>query len=61
VLLGVDGRSDLDGLHSRRHDEEVEFYAFGILMSDGEDIRKLPLSRQALPGSWGAHANAMRM
>jgi hypothetical protein len=25
VLLGVDG---LNGLHSRRHDDEVEFYAF---------------------------------
>ena len=44
VLLGVDGRSDFDGLHSRRHDAEVEFYAFDILVSDGEDVRKLPLS-----------------
>src|SRR4051794_28720907 len=26
VLLGVDGRSDVNGLHSRRHDAEVEFY-----------------------------------
>jgi ATP-dependent DNA ligase len=42
VLLGVDGRSDFNGLHSRRH--EVEFYAFDILVSDGEDLRKLPLS-----------------
>jgi bifunctional non-homologous end joining protein LigD len=31
VLLGVDGRSDFDGLHSRRHDAEVEFYAFDVL------------------------------
>jgi anaerobic glycerol-3-phosphate dehydrogenase len=44
VLLGVDGRSDFNGLHSRRHDHEVEFYAFDILVSDGEDLRKLPLS-----------------
>jgi ATP-dependent DNA ligase len=44
VLLGVDGRSDFDGLHSRRHDHEVEFYAFDMLVSDGEDLRKLPLS-----------------
>ena len=44
VLPGVDGRSDFDGLHSRRHDAEVEFYAFDILVSDGEDVRKLPLS-----------------
>jgi bifunctional non-homologous end joining protein LigD len=44
VLLGVDGRSDFDGLHSRRHNAEVEFYAFDILSSDGEDLRRLPLS-----------------
>ena len=44
VLLGVDGQSDFNGLHSRKHDAEVQFYAFDILMSDGEDVRKLPLS-----------------
>ena len=44
VLLGVDGRSDFDGLHSRQHNDEVQFYAFDVLMSDGEDLRKLPLS-----------------
>src|SRR3984885_3424783 len=27
VLLGVDGVSDSDGLHSRRHDDEVQLYA----------------------------------
>ena len=32
------------GLHSRKHDHEVEFYAFDILVSDGEDLRRLPLS-----------------
>ena len=46
VLLGVDGISDFNGLHSRKHDDEVQFYAFDILVSDGEDIRKLPLSRR---------------
>ena len=44
VLLGVDGRSDFNGLHSRNHDAEVEFYAFDMLVSDGDDLRKLPLS-----------------
>jgi bifunctional non-homologous end joining protein LigD len=44
VLLGVDGRSDFNGLHSRQHDKEVQFYAFDMLVSDGDDIRKLPLS-----------------
>ena len=43
VLLGVDGGSDFDGLHSRRHDDEVQFYAFDMLVGDGEDLRKLPL------------------
>ena len=43
VLLSVDGRSDFNGLHSRKHDAEVEFYAFDILVSDGEDLRKQPL------------------
>jgi bifunctional non-homologous end joining protein LigD len=44
VLLGVDGRSDFNGLHWRKHDGEVEFYAFDMLVSDGEDLRKLPLT-----------------
>ena len=44
VLLGVDGRSDFNGLYSRKHNHEVELYAFDMLVSDGEDLRKLPLS-----------------
>ena len=44
VLLDDDGRSDFDRLHSRKHNQEVEFYAFDILVSDGEDMRSLPLS-----------------
>ena len=43
VLLGVDGISDFDGLHSRRHNDEVQFYAFDILVDGGDDLRKLPL------------------
>ena len=42
VLLGVDGISDFNA-HSRSNDE-VTFYAFDILVSDGEDLRKLPLT-----------------
>ena len=30
--------------YSRKHDVEVEFCAFDVLVSDGEEIRKLPLS-----------------
>ena len=40
----MDGISDFNGLHSRKRDEEVQFYAFDCLVSDGEDVRKLPLS-----------------
>ena len=44
VLLGVDGIADFNALHSRRHDDEVQLYAFDILALDGEDLRGLPLS-----------------
>src|SRR3954454_5190738 len=44
VLLGVDGVSDFNGLHSRHHDDEVQLYAFDVLALGGEDLRKLPLS-----------------
>ena len=48
VLLGVDGRSDFDRLHSCQQNDEVQFYAFDTLANDGDDLRKLPLSmRQA--------------
>ena len=40
VLLNVDGMSDFAALHSRRHDDEVQLYAFG----HGDDYRRLPLS-----------------
>jgi ATP-dependent DNA ligase len=43
VLLGVDGRSDFNGLHSRKHNDEVQFYAFDVLAMQGEDLRQLPL------------------
>lgn len=39
----VDGVSDFDGLHSRKHDSEVQLYAFDALMLDGDDLRKFPL------------------
>jgi hypothetical protein len=55
VLLGVDGRSDFNGLHTRWHDHEVEFYAFDILVSDGEDIRKV-LEPAPLNRTCGRHA-----
>jgi bifunctional non-homologous end joining protein LigD len=45
VLLGVNGISDFDGLHSRKFNDEVQFYAFDMLVSDGEDLRKLRTRR----------------
>ncbi len=44
VLLGVDGVSDFDGLHSRKYDDEAQLYAFDILALGGDDLRALPLS-----------------
>jgi bifunctional non-homologous end joining protein LigD len=44
VVLGVDGVADFNALHSRRHDDEVQLYAFDCLALDGEDLRGLPLS-----------------
>jgi bifunctional non-homologous end joining protein LigD len=43
VVLGVDGISDFDALHSGRHNEEVQLCAFDILVEGGDDLRKLPL------------------
>jgi len=43
VLLGVDGISDFNTLQSRRHDAEVQLYAFDILTLEGDDLRSLPL------------------
>jgi bifunctional non-homologous end joining protein LigD len=43
VVLGVNGISDFDALHSGRHNEEVQLCAFDILAEGGDDLRKLPL------------------
>jgi ATP-dependent DNA ligase len=44
VVLGVDGIADFNALHSRKHNHEVQPYAFDILALDSEDLRGLPLS-----------------
>ena len=44
VILGVDGISDFDALHSGRHNDEVQLCAFDVLAMDSDDLRKLPLS-----------------
>ena len=43
VVLGVDGVSDFDALHSRQHDEEVQLCAFDLLAEGDDYLRKLPL------------------
>jgi ATP-dependent DNA ligase len=44
VILGVDGISDFNALHSGKHNDEVQFCAFDVLAMDGDDLRRLPLS-----------------
>jgi bifunctional non-homologous end joining protein LigD len=44
VILGLDGIADFGALHSRKHNEEVQFCAFDVLAIDGDDVRGLPLS-----------------
>ena len=52
VLLGIDGISDFTALHSRKHDEQVQLYAFDILAFDGEDLRALsPLIQRLSPSN----------
>jgi hypothetical protein len=42
VVLGVDGYSDFNALHSGRHNDEVQLCAFDVLAMDGDDLRNLP-------------------
>jgi bifunctional non-homologous end joining protein LigD len=44
VILGVDGASDFNALHSGKHNEEVQLCVFDVLAMDGDDLRHLPLS-----------------
>jgi bifunctional non-homologous end joining protein LigD len=44
VVLGADGVSEFNALHSRKHDEQVQLYAFDAVALSGEDLRQLPLS-----------------
>src|SRR3954447_17617457 len=63
VILGLDGISDFNALHSRKHDAEVQLYACDILALGGEDLRPLPLSMAedqfgaivARPAGWHVH------
>ena len=43
-MLGVDGISDFNALHSGKHNEDVQLCGFAVLAMDGDDLRRLPLS-----------------
>ena len=46
MILGVDGMSDFNALHSRKQNHEVQLCAFDVLVMDGEDLRSLPLAKR---------------
>src|SRR5436190_11939880 len=48
VVLGPDGISEFDGLHSGRCNEEVRLYAFDLLSDDGVDMREETLQIRKL-------------
>jgi bifunctional non-homologous end joining protein LigD len=71
VILGVDGVPDFNALHSRKHDHEVQFYAFDVMALAGEDSARPSLEpaedqlgRASSPGvptaSLSRHSNKAR-
>jgi bifunctional non-homologous end joining protein LigD len=40
VVLGVDGYSDFDALHSGKHNDEVQLCAFDVPAMDGDDLAR---------------------
>jgi bifunctional non-homologous end joining protein LigD len=44
VILGVDGVSDFNALHSNKHNDQVQLCVFDVMAMDGDDVRDLPLS-----------------
>jgi bifunctional non-homologous end joining protein LigD len=49
IVPGLDGVPDFNALHWRKHDREVRFCAFDLLVEGGDDLRKLPLSMRTSP------------
>jgi ATP-dependent DNA ligase len=45
VILGVDGASDFNALHSGKQNADVQLYAFDIMALEGDDLRRLPCRR----------------
>jgi bifunctional non-homologous end joining protein LigD len=48
VVLGPDGISDFDALHSRKRNEDARLYAFDLLMDEGVDMRDETLQLRKL-------------
>jgi ATP-dependent DNA ligase len=44
VVFDVRSYSDFDALVSRKHDDELQLYAFDVLALEGDHLAKLPLS-----------------
>ena len=42
-VLDLQGISDFNSLHSNRHNDEAQLYAFDLLVLEGDDLRDLPL------------------
>lgn len=42
-VLDVQGISDFNALHSNRHNEEAQLYAFDLVALEGDDLREQPL------------------
>jgi ATP dependent DNA ligase domain len=60
VVLGVDGIPGFNALHSRKHDDEVQLYAFDIMALDGDDLRPPPLEPAQDQSGAAACATARR-
>jgi ATP-dependent DNA ligase len=43
LVLGIDGISDFNALHSGKYNDRAQPYAFDCLALAGEDLRRLPL------------------
>ena len=55
VILGVNGISDFNALHSGKQNAEVQLCAFDVLAIDGEDVRGSPaVDAQSQPGETAA-------
>lgn len=54
VVLGVDGISDFNALHSRKHDEEVQFYASTSSPSAARTCGAAAVNAQDQPGAAAA-------